>query len=443
MKNKIRKISSADLIEAQIVFALIERFLIQIIGMPNSIIYIIDILNMWLLMYLIKRKKWTKYVGLVIAYSGIVFLALIVGLINYREWGGNIASSLIEIRNITRFPIFFLACAEFLNEKTTKKIYKFLTTFFAINTIIILYQYFTFHPPGVWMRGDMLNGLFGTETGGNTFVNVILIVVVTYLLSCWINKEKTVISFGVAVGASLLMAALIELKAFFVEVIVIYGFYLIKKRKTKKEIVINVLLITAAAVISVGGLQIMYKEYPWFKDSMSIAGFIKQLSGNGYTGDGDLNRFTGVFTIASKIFGGDIGQILFGIGAGNASQTRILGSRTVFFDFYERTHYNWFSATYMFVQGGMFTLLTYLFTFVYLFFKRKRYKQFELNTQIMCILAVFLVFYGEALRTDAGYFVYFAIASGFVKSKSAVKVDIMEERNNDERYRGFGDLPCL
>lgn len=443
MRNKIRRISPSGLIELQIVFALIERFLVQMIGMPRSIIYVMDVLNICLFTHLIRKIKSTRYAGFMIAYFGIVVVSLTVGLINYREWGGNIASSVIEIRNIIRFPIFFLSCVEFLNEEQIKKIYKLLTGFFSINTIVILYQYFTFHPPGVWMRGDMLNGFFGTETGGNTFVNVILIVVVTYLLSCWINKEKSVISFGIAAGVSLLIAALIELKAFFVEFIVIYGFYLIKKRKTKKEIVINGLLITAAAVISVGGLQIMYKEYPWFKDSMSIAGFIKQLSGNGYTGDGDLNRFTGVFTIASKIFGGDIGQILFGIGAGNASQTRILGSRTVFFDFYEKTHYNWFSATYMFVQGGMFTLLTYLFTFVYLFFKRKRYKQFELNTQIMCILAVFLVFYGEALRTDAGYFVYFAIASGFVKSKSAVKVDIMEERNNDERYSGFGDLPCL
>lgn len=427
MKIKIRKISPARLVELQIFFALIERFLVQMIRMPSAIIYVMDLLNIWLFMYLIKGKKSTKYVSFVIAYFGIVIVSLIFGFINYREWGGNIASSVIEIRNIIRFPIFFLSCVEFLNEKQTKKIYKLLTVFFSINTIAILYQYFTFHPSGVWMRGDMLNGLFGTETGGNAFVNVILIVVVTCLLSCRANKEKSVISFGVAAGASLLIAALIELKAFFVEIIIIYGFYLIKKRKTKKEIVINVFLVIVAVAISAVGLQIMYKEYPWFKGSMSATGLIKQLSGNGYTGDGDLNRFTGVFTIASKIFDGDIGQIIFGIGAGNASQTRILGSRTGFFDIYERTHYNWFSATYMFVQGGMFGLITYLFTFVYLFFKRKRCKQFELNTQIICILAVFLVFYGEALRTDAGYFVYFALASGFVKSKSIIRTDRIEE----------------
>lgn len=417
MKIKIRKISPVGLVELQIIFVLIERFLVQTMGMPGSIIYVMDVLNIWLFMYLIKWKKPTRYSGFIIAYVGIAFVSLIVGLINYREWGGNIASSVIEIRNIIRFPIFFLSCVEFLNEEQTRKIYKLLTVFFSINTIAILYQYFTFHPPGVWMRGDMLNGLFGTETGGNTFVNVILIIVVAYLLSCWINKEKSVISFGIAAGTSLLIAALIELKAFFVEIIIIYGFYLIKKRKTKKEIAINVFLVIVAIAISVVGLQIMYKEYPWFKGIMSLSGLVKQLSGNGYTGDGDLNRFTGVFTVASKIFEGDIGQILFGIGAGNASQTMILGSRTVFFNFYERTHYNWFSATYMFVQGGIFSLLVYLFTFVYLFFKTKRCKQFELNVQIMCVLAVFLVFYGEALRTDAGYFVYFALASGFVSAE--------------------------
>ena len=175
MKIKIKKISPARLIELQIIFALAERFLVQMVGMPNSIIYVLDVLNIGLFMYLIKGKRLTRFVGIASAYLGMVAVSLIVGFINYREWGGNIASSLIEIRNIIRFPIFFLACAEFLNEVQTKKIYKLLTAFFAINTIAILYQYFTFHPPGVWMRGDMLNGFLGTETGGNTFVNVILV----------------------------------------------------------------------------------------------------------------------------------------------------------------------------------------------------------------------------------------------------------------------------
>ena len=159
----------------------------------------------------------------------------------------------------------------------------------------------------------------------------------------------------------------------------------------------------------------MYREYPWFRETMSLSGMIGQLTGSGYTGNGDLNRFTGIFTIASEIFDGNPLKILFGIGAGNCSQSAVLGSSTLFYNQYFETHYNWFSATYLFIEGGAVVLLLYLTTFVYLFFKKKENKQYDLNSQIMCMLAVFLVFYGEALRTDAGYFVYFALAAEFIK----------------------------
>lgn len=427
-KIKLKKMSPAMIIKIEMVFILIERFLVQVLKIPNSVIYIIDILNLWLFVCLLNCKKWKRFIGFVLPYIEIVIISLLIGIISFNEWGGNFASALVEIRNIIRFPIFFLACASFLDNNQVKEIYKILIIFFVVNTIAIIYQYFTFHPSGVWMRGDMLNGLFGTETGGNTFVNVILLVVVTYLLSCWMNKEKSALFFGIATGISLLISALIELKAFFVEIIIIYGFYLVKKEKSKKVIFINVFFIVAAIAISTFGLRIMYREYPWFKGSMSISGIIKQLSGNGYTGDGDLNRFTGVFAIASRIFRGDIADILVGIGAGNASQSIVLGSQTLFYDRYSATHYNWFSATYMFVQGGAFGLITYLYTFAYLFLKKEKNRQLKMNSQIMCIMAVFLVFYGEALRTDAGYFVYFAIASAFVIVKEREQIET--QKNN-------------
>lgn len=427
-KIKLKKMSPAMIIKIEIIFVLAERFLVQVLKLPTSIIYIVDILNLWLFVCLLYSKKWKRFIGLVLPYVGIVILSLLIGIISFNKWGGNFASALVEIRNIVRFPVFFLACVSFLNNKHVREIYKILTVFFGINTIAIIYQYFTFHPSGIWMRGDMLNGLFGTETGGNTFVNVILLVIVTYLLSCWMNKEKSALFFGIVTGISLLISALIELKAFFIEIIIIYGFYLGKKEKSKKVIFINIFFIFAAIMISRFGLLIMYQEYPWFKGSMSISGIIQQLLGNGYTGDGDLNRFTGIFAIASRIFHGDIADILLGIGAGNASQSVVLGSQTLFFDKYSATHYNWFSATYMFVQGGAVGLLTYLYTFGYLFFKKKQNLQLKMNSQIMCVMAVFLVFYGEALRTDAGYFMYFAIASGFIKVKKKEQIEVQKSK---------------
>lgn len=406
----------ANIIYIEIIFALSERFLVQVCHFPNVIIYTLDILNIVLLIYSWKRKEWRRYPGLIAIYIGMILTQIAVAVLHYNEWGGNIAITAIEVRNIIRFLIFFISCIVYLDVENYRKIYKILMVFFFINTVVILYQYVTFHPPGVWMRGDMLNGLFGTQTGGNTFVNVILIVVVTYMLTQWSKGQLSSKIFFLAVGLSLLIAGLIELKAFFVEFVALYGWYLIKKKKSKKEVLFNIVIIGLFVCVSGLALQIMFREYPWFRETMSISGMIKSLGGDGYTGNGDLNRFTGVFTIASRFFEGDIAKILLGIGAGNCSASSILGSTAKFYTQYMDSHYNWFSATYLFVQGGAIGLLLYLFTFVYLFFKKKQNKQFALNSQIICVLAVFLVFYGEALRTDAGYFIYFAIASGFVSS---------------------------
>lgn len=407
-----------NIILLEIIFVLLERFLIQSCGFPGAIIYILDVLNIVLLLYSWHRKPWKNFAGIVMAYVGIVVLSLIIGLLYYNEWGGNLAAGIIEIRNTARFLIFFIACVSFLNEEKYQKIYKILIAFFFVNSIAILYQYITFHPPGVWMRGDMLNGFFGTQTGGNTFVNVILVVVITYMLTQWSRGELSSKIFFFAVGLSLLIAGLIELKAFFVEFVALYGWYLIKKKKSRKELIFNIVIIGLFICVSGIALQIMFHEYPWFRETMSISGMINSLSGDGYTGNGDLNRFTGVFTIASRFFKGDIAKILLGIGAGNCSASSILGSVTQFYEQYMDSHYNWFSATYLFVQGGAIGLFLYLYTFVYLFFKKKHNTKFALNSQIICALAVFLVFYGEALRTDAGYFIYFALASGFISQKN-------------------------
>lgn len=407
--------SPRNLITLELIFVLSEQFLIQVCGFPGAIIYILDVANLVLLLCLWHRKSCKIFVGMAIPYAIMVFLSLFVGVINFNEWGGNLVTSAIEIRNIVRFFVFFVACVTFLDEKKCKEIYRILTTFFFANAVAILYQYVTFHPAGVWMRGDMLNGFFGTRTGGNTFVNVVMLVAVTYVLIQWSNGKLSSRTLFITIGVSIFIAGLIELKAFFLEFVLIYGLYFIGKRKTRKEIYLSVGIL--ALFVCVGGvaLQIMFREYPWFRETMSISGMINSLKGNGYTGEGDLNRFTGIFTIASNFFNQDISKIIFGIGAGNCSASSVMGSAPLFYEQHMNSHYNWFSATYLFVQGGAIGLLLYLFTFVYLFFRKKRNRTFALNAKIICVLAVFLAFYGEALKTDAGYFVYFAIASGFVR----------------------------
>lgn len=411
-----------------LILTLFEKFIIQL-GVPRSIIYINDMINLFLFIGVIRKRAWKRFVPMLLAYAGIVLFGIIIALVNYKQWGGTPLFTLIEIRNVVRFPIFFIACASFLNETFVEKIFKILTYYFYINSLYIVYLYFTYHPVGTWMRGDLLNGFFGTSTGGNTYVNVLMLCVISYWLSKWAAHKCSLWKFLIPLCVSVTIAGLIELRAFFIEVAFLYIWYFISQRKSIKVLFKNVVIILLVVAVGRIALQYMYDEYPWFRGAMSITGIIKLVtSSSGYTNNGDLNRFTGVTTVAKNIFKGDLGDILFGIGLGNAAVYSLGRQFTDFSQRYSNLNYSWFSCIYVFIQCGVFGLISYLYTFFYLFFRGGKNKKYSLIAQIMAMMAVVLAFYGEALKTDAGYFVYFAIACGFIKY-------VDKEIKEDGRYK--------
>ena len=396
-----------------IMWTLVERFLIQH-GAPNSVIYLIDLLNMIMIIAVIPMNFWKKCGPMVLAYGGLIFCGILIALLNYGTWGGSIIFTIIEVRNVVRFPLFFLACITFLEKGNIETIFGILTKLFYINFVIILYQYVTYHPIGIWTRGDYLNGFFGTSVGGNTYVNVLMLCVVAYWLCKWRGKECAMWKFLLPFGMSVTIAALIELKAYFVEVIILYGWYFFSQRKTIKEFAKNIVIIIVILTIAYFALQFMYQEYPWFRETMSFSGMFKLATDtSGYAGSNDLNRLTAIFTISDHMFKGSIAEILAGIGLGNGAIYSIGGMYTRFCQMYGATHYSWFSSAYIFVQCGVIGLSLYVFSFVYLFIKKKNI-QYKFLSQVMILLALFLMLYNETLKTDAGYLVYFAIASGFV-----------------------------
>lgn len=398
-----------------IIWTMAERFFIEL-GMPNSIIYLIDILNIFLFVATIRRQRWKKFYSFVLAYIGLLFFGVFVALVNYGIWGGTILFTVIEIRNVIRFPIFFLACITFLKEVDIEKIFRVLTIFFYVNFVMIIYQYITYHPPGIWTRGDYLNGLFGTSVGGNTFVNALMICIVVYWMCKWCAGECSVWKFVLPLGLSITVAALIELKAYFVQVVILYIWYLVSQKKTWKDLAKNILIIIVAFIVGSFALQLMYQEYPWFKETMSLKGIIELVSDTtGYTGNNDLNRLTAIYTISKEFFKGNILYILFGIGLGNGAVYSIGEIYTKFCQMYESSHYSWFSSAYIFVQCGLLGLVMYMLSFIVLFLKKMNEK-YGLLTRTMILISFILMIYNETLKTDAGYLVYLAMASGFIRT---------------------------
>lgn len=404
-----------------IIWILAERFLMQL-GISSSIIYLIDFLNVIMFAAMIRKNKWKKFGPMILAYGGLVFFGVLNALLEYKTWGGSFLFTIIEVRNVIRFPIFFLICVTFLQQSNIETIFNILTKFFYVNFVMILYQYITYHPAGIWTRGDYLNGFFGTSIGGNTYVNALMLCVVSYWFCKWCKRECVIWKFLLPLGISVVIAALIELKAYLVEAVILYIWYFFSQRKTVKELAKNIMIIIVIFVVAYFALQFMYQEYPWFRGTMSLNGIFKLTTDtSGYTGKNDLNRLTAIFTISDYMFKGRITDILVGIGLGNGAVYSLGGTFTKFCQMYESTHYSWFSSAYIFVQCGGIGLFLYIYSFIYLFIKKKNI-YYKFLSQTMTLLALVLIIYNETLKTDAGYFVYFAIASGFISDENSVNI---------------------
>ena len=399
----------------EVCFVLFERYFIQL-GAPSGIIYILDFANIYLMLNICAGKKGWKFSGLIFLYFILVAGSILVAVANIPIYGNNLLFSILEVRNLVRFLIFFLSAVSFFRTDHIDKLFTMLEAYFWINSLFIIYQYFTYFPPdALWMRGDLLNGFFGNSRGGNTFVNVEMLVVVLYLFVNWINRKCKLLHFILALGMSVIVSGMIELKAFFVEIAFIYIWYILFVKKTKREIKLNIIIAMVAVAIMHIAVQIMAKEYPWFADSLNISKLWEAFTSTNYSSADDLSRFTGMFTISKKMFHGDVIDSLFGIGLGNGAVSRIAGKTTLFATKYSSSNYSWFQGTYLFVQCGIIGLMLFLSTFVELF--RLKKNEFKVFSNAIILLSIFLVFYGEALKTDAGYLAYFAIATGFTKYK--------------------------
>lgn len=412
MKNSVPK----NIIMFQLIFVLFERFLIQL-GISSSCIYLIDIGNIYLLVKLIlnytKIRKFNKYILL---YLIFFVLVLCDSFINYGNYGYNFIFTFLEIRNLIRFPIFLLSVYSFMTIEDVDRLISLVNIHFITNSIFIIYEYLTYFPENANnMRGDLLNGFFGNMRGGNSFVNVELLFIVLVYFSRWHKGKCSTFVFISKLGLSLLISFLIELKVFVLEILLLYILYLIICKKTIREIRINYLIIILLVILFVMGYYIMIKEYPAYRDFYSIRGISENIFSSNYSNNNDYNRITGILSVSKNIFECDLIKILFGIGLGNGSTSYFLGKTTFFAEQYYYTHYSWFQGLFLFVQCGATGLAFYIYLLIYLF-NIKKNSEYDILTYSMIIISVILVFYGDALKTDAGYLVYAALAIGFVNN---------------------------
>lgn len=408
------KKASYSIICIMLTFTFFHRFIIQSFAITESVKYILDLLNILLFAITILNRKISNKV-FVQLFLSCYFIITVIGLTSFLILGGTwntpFINVIFDIRNLLRFPFFLISCYNVLNKKQTEKIFRLFLRFHLLNCVYIIYQYFTLEVQAYWMRGDNLNGFFGTKTGGNQFVNVLMIVTTVIVFEKFTKREYSKKRFCFFMALNLAISILIELKFYFVEFALVSVYYIVHyiKKPTKKICVIGFCAVILIPIIYNLLIQMLYKIYPWMEGSMSLQRMISTVSSeSGYTGNGDFNRLNAVRRTIEIIFGGDIIYSFFGIGLGTAN---LHGQ---FAQVYEWTHYSWMSTSYMFIETGFIGLFFYAVSLLLPYTMCNKKNIYRKMSKIGAILLIALMVYDESLKTEAVYMICFLVSTGLI-----------------------------
>lgn len=410
--------------EWAVLFILIMPFLmallIDVFRLPEMVKYSIDIVWVGLLISMLNQQKLLAAGSLkkLLTVSGIFFALTLAGfLMNYQSifyylWG---------IRNNARFFVYFFACCFFVRKESISFYASFFDKVFWINVPLVLYQFFVLET-----KQDYLGGIFGTDKGCNGYTNILLIIVTTKSLLLCLNNRESVLKCMVTCAMALLIAALTELKSFYIEFIIIAAMAMCFTKTSYRKFWITI----GAVAGIVLGIRLIGAIFPVFANWFTLESIIKTAtSKKGYTGQGDMNRLT-VVSIAMERFLPGIHHKLFGLGLGNCDYASYDFLITPFYRSFGILNYSFFSSAMLILETGIVGTALYLLFFVMMFFLTWKMSKEEGSDKILCqmgmifsVMCGFLFVLNSSLRTEAAFMLFFMLALPFVRTNFNAEED--------------------
>ena len=381
--------------------------LTELLGMPNAVKYVLDLA--WLgLTVLLLRSKPGLPLGLARWTGAFFLLTLPLYAANWQSGG----YYLWGLRNNFRFYAAFFAFCAFLREGEGEGYLRKIDRLFWFNLPVTLAQFFL-----LGKAGDYLGGLFGTRQGCNGYTNIFFCVVLTRSLVGYLDGQERGGSCFCKCFWALLLAALAELKFFFLEFGVIALLAVAFSERSRRRT--GVLLGALAGVLA--GAALLAALFPNFSGWLSLSWLLDAAgSDRGYTSSGDLNRLNCIGKINDWFFTGPVRR-LFGLGLGNCDTSAFSFLNTPFYRSYGQIHYTWMSTSFWYLEGGYAALCFFFGFFALVFFGAGRLekqagaegKRRCRMAKIMAVLCCMMAVYNASLRTEAAYLVYFVLALPF------------------------------
>ena len=384
------------------------NMLLMIPGIPGIIKYIADgiLLIFALLTFLGKKVAIRRSIFPFVLIVGLFFVyTLLTYLVQYQSafyylWG---------FRNNFRGYLAFFIYLELSKEQDVHSWYRILDILFWINLVVSLIQFFF-----LGVRQDYLGGVFGIEGGTNGYTQIFMCIVIAKSMLCYQEKKESGKSCLTKCVASLLVAAMAELKFYFVLFVLLLIMTGLLTRFSWRKILVYIGS-GIAIIICVSLLEGWFG----FKGFLSIKEIWRLASKPNYASARDLNRLSAISTLSKTIVTHPL-ERLFGLGLGNCDTSSFAIFNTPFYRQYSYLHYTWFTAPMIFLETGYIGLMIYLLFFVITFkLAQKRMDKDNLllckMAMIMSVLGIIFSFYNSTLRIEAAYMIYYVLAAPFIK----------------------------
>lgn len=401
---------------ALLVFVLPFTFglLIEFLRIPDTISFVLEFTLLCLCIFCVRNRyiRINKSIRpLVYIVVGYVLYTLIAYIFNFQSpfyyiWG---------CRSTFSYYIAFFAFIAYISEDDAKKCLKFLDIVFWINFAVSLIQFYAF---GV--RQDYLGGIFGASGSTNAYTLAFLCIVVSKTLLSTFNGDEKNLSCVLKCVASLVLAAMAEMKFFYFAFIIIL---ILSSVLTKFSVRKLWLIILSAICIAIGSLFLT--TLFGFEGFLSWENLIEYATKENYSSTRDLNRFSAIFTLSRTVLTEPY-QRLFGMGLGNCDTSTVEIFHSTFHQSHSYLHYEWFSSVMVFLETGIVGLMIFLSFFVTVFvFALIQFKKNNTNklfcqlAMILSVLSIIISFYNSAHRIYSAYMIYFILALPYIAEKSA------------------------
>lgn len=318
-------------------------------------------------------------------------------------------------RNNFFFIIYFIFCAKVFDTDSIERIFENIIKLQFFNVACGIFEYAVLHT-----KNDYLGGMFGVEQGCNASLNVYLFIITAYTFAKFMKRKAHLSRLLWIILSSVFMAAISELKVFYVELILIILVVALLDRNKVKALGI----IMGGFIFAFVGLQILsvvnsdsIKYLSSFDDMIEYS----SRSDYGY-GDIRISRFTAIAQVNEYFFKDDVVLKLFGYGFGACEDSTTFSlCNSDFADKYGYLQYRNLTTSMNYLETGIIGLVSFIgiFVIIYLFAAKSKKTLFNdeeiaIFAQVLSVLVIFNCIYNSAIRRPVAYLTYFALSVVFV-----------------------------